>query len=116
MEQQTAKCSFKYVNGKYEFDIKPTVTEPAVTTIRDKHGVYTGPVKDGKRNGYGVLTYKSGAVYNGEFKNNNYDGRGVYNFANGGACKRGRLALRGSFLSVNSQLQNLLFLVERCCP
>ena len=44
---------------------------------------YKGQIKNGKRDGKGVLTYKNGITYHGNFKNNNIHGNGFLIFPNG---------------------------------
>jgi hypothetical protein len=71
---------------------------------------YTGEVKDGKPNGMGVATYKSGNAirYVGSFVNGMYNGKGTMFFNNGvfltGEWKNGKLNGKGSFLSENGVL------------
>ena len=66
---------------------------------------YTGEVKDGKPNGMGVATYKSGNVvrYVGGFVNGEYSGKGTMFFKEGifltGQWRNGKLNGKGSFLS-----------------
>ena len=66
---------------------------------------YTGEIKDGKPNGMGVATYKSGNAkrYVGSFVNGMYNGKGTMFFDNGvfltGEWKNGKLNGKGSFLS-----------------
>lgn len=49
----------------------------------DKGGMYIGPVRDGKPNGYGTYKFPSGERYQGEFLDGKYHGRGTLTFANG---------------------------------
>ena len=49
----------------------------------DKGGMYIGPVRDGKPNGYGTFKFSSGEKYQGEFLDGKYHGRGTLTFANG---------------------------------
>ncbi len=49
----------------------------------DKGGMYIGPVRDGKPNGYGTYKFPSGEKYQGEFLDGKYHGRGTLIFANG---------------------------------
>ena len=66
---------------------------------------YTGEIKDGKPNGMGVATYKSGNAirYVGRFVNGMYNGKGTMFFNNGafltGEWRNGKLNGKGSFLS-----------------
>jgi hypothetical protein len=39
---------------------------------------YEGGFKNGKKNGFGRMTYRDGTVYEGEFKDNAIDGKGKY--------------------------------------
>ena len=58
----------------------PTKTE----TIRYNDGcVYTGQVVNGKRHGFGKMTWPSGDVYEGDFDNDTIHGKGKYTFAKG---------------------------------
>ena len=41
---------------------------------------YEGQLKNGKRQGHGVLTYSNGNKYEGEWKNGLQEGRGVLIF------------------------------------
>jgi len=43
-----------------------------------KGAVYRGEIRDGKRNGMGVLEYDSGDMYEGEFYMNQFHGKGTY--------------------------------------
>ena len=45
--------------------------------------IYEGGVKDGKREGYGKMTYSNGDVYEGEWKCDGRDGKGMMIYANG---------------------------------
>jgi len=71
---------------------------------------YTGEIKDGKPNGMGVATYKSGNAkrYVGSFVNGMYNGKGTMFFDNGvfltGEWKNGKLDGKGSFLSESGVL------------
>ena len=49
----------------------------------EKGGMYIGPVRDGKPNGYGTYKFPSGEKYQGEFLDGKYHGRGTLTFANG---------------------------------
>ena len=84
-----------------------------IENIRDGWDVsvtYTGEIKDGKPNGMGVATYKSGNAkrYVGSFANGMYNGKGTMFFDNGvflsGEWKNGKLNGKGSFLSENGVL------------
>src|SRR6187402_1705523 len=79
-----------------------------IENLRDGWNVsvnYTGEIKDGKPNGMGVATYKSGNAirYVGNFVNGMYNGKGTMFFNNGvfltGEWKNGKLNGKGSFLS-----------------
>lgn len=39
---------------------------------------YEGGFRNGKKNGFGRMTYRDGTVYEGEFKDNAIDGKGKY--------------------------------------
>lgn len=39
---------------------------------------YEGGFKNGKKNGFGKMTYRDGTVYEGEFKDNAIEGSGKY--------------------------------------
>jgi len=71
---------------------------------------YTGEIKDGKPNGMGVATYKSGNAirYVGSFVNGMYNGKGTMFFKEGifltGEWKNGKLNGKGSFLSESGVL------------
>ena len=49
----------------------------------EKGGMYIGPVRDGKPNGFGTYKLPSGEKYQGEFLDGRYHGRGTLTFANG---------------------------------
>lgn len=49
----------------------------------DKGGMYIGPVRDGKPNGFGTFKFPSGEKYQGEFLDGKYHGRGRLIFSNG---------------------------------
>lgn len=56
-------------------------TEDNVQKITYANGdYYEGIIKDGKKNGFGVLIFNYGDRYEGEFLNDNYDGYGVLYF------------------------------------
>ena len=42
---------------------------------------YIGNVKNGMRNGFGIMLYKNGQSYHGNWMNDKRDGNGIYNFA-----------------------------------
>ena len=71
---------------------------------------YTGEIKEGKPNGMGVATYKSGNAirYVGSFVNGIYNGKGTMFFKDGifltGEWKNGKLNGKGSFLSESGVL------------
>ncbi|HEV8270694.1 MAG TPA: hypothetical protein VGQ04_05270 [Chitinophagaceae bacterium] len=71
---------------------------------------YTGEIKDGKPNGMGVATYKTGNAirYVGRFVNGMYDGKGTMFFKDGellsGDWRTGKLNGKGSFLSESGVL------------
>ena len=44
--------------------------------------IYEGDFVKGKRQGYGVLTLKSGEKYEGQWFNNEQHGRGIYYYIN----------------------------------
>ena len=44
---------------------------------------YSGDYKNGKANGFGVLTIATGDKYEGQFKDDQFNGKGVYSHANG---------------------------------
>merc|ERR1711998_126339 len=46
-------------------------------------GEYVGQMKNGKKHGFGKLTWDSGAVYVGEYKDDNRDGKGTYTWNSG---------------------------------
>jgi hypothetical protein len=84
-----------------------------IENIKDGWNVsvnYTGEIKDGKPNGMGVATYKSGNAkrYVGSFVNGMYNGKGTMFFDNGvfltGEWKNGKLNGKGSFLSESGVL------------
>ncbi|OQB15147.1 MAG: MORN repeat protein [Firmicutes bacterium ADurb.Bin193] len=56
------------------------VTENAV--VHYDKGVYIGGVKNGKRNGYGVMKYENGNVYKGSWKDDTPNGYGVMTWKN----------------------------------
>ena len=43
----------------------------------DNGAVYEGEVVDGKREGYGVCSWKDGSKYEGEWKNDKANGKGL---------------------------------------
>jgi hypothetical protein len=84
-----------------------------IENVKDGWGVsvtYTGEIQDGKPNGMGVATYKSGNAirYVGNFGNGMYTGKGTMFFNNGvfltGEWKNGKLNGKGSFLSESGVL------------
>ena len=88
-------------------------TVKKIENIKDGWNVsvnYTGEVKDGKPNGMGVATYKSGNAirYVGSFVNGMYNGKGTMFFKDGifltGVWKNGKLNGKGSFLSESGVL------------
>jgi hypothetical protein len=88
-------------------------TVKKIENIKDGWNVsvnYTGEVKDGKPNGMGVATYKSGNAirYVGSFVNGMYNGKGTMFFKDGifltGEWKNGKLNGKGSFLSESGVL------------
>jgi hypothetical protein len=91
-----------------------------IENIKDGWGVsvnYTGEIKDGKPNGMGVATYKSGNAkrYVGSFVNGMYNGKGTMFFDNGGIPYRRmeewKLNGKGSFLSESG----VLYIYWRFC-
>lgn len=64
--------------------------------------IYEGEIKDGVRDGSGILTYASGDVYEGEFDDDEISGYGKLTYANGdiyeGQFKNGLRDGRGSLL------------------
>ena len=88
-------------------------TVKKIENIKDGWNVsvnYTGEAKDGKPNGMGVATYKSGNAirYVGNFVNGMYNGKGTMFFKDGifltGVWKNGKLNGKGSFLSESGVL------------
>ena len=84
-----------------------------IENIKDGWNVsvnYTGEIKDGKPNGMGVATYKSGNAirYVGSFVNGMYNGKGTMFFKEGvfltGEWKNGKLNGKGSFFSESGVL------------
>ena len=57
--------------------IEPSSNEISVETQKDYEGVYVGQIMDGKRNGYGKMTYSTGETYEGNWKNNKWNGQGI---------------------------------------
>ncbi|KAF0974074.1 hypothetical protein FDP41_006684 [Naegleria fowleri] len=55
-------------------------------TITYEDGVYTGHVKDGKRDGHGSFTYSNGDVFEGHWEKDKKHGKGMYYF---GSLKSG---------------------------
>ena len=51
-------------------------------TLIIRGGEYNGTVLNGKANGRGTLTFKSGAKYIGLFKDNMYHGKGTHKDGN----------------------------------
>ena len=47
-----------------------------------KHGRYEGEVKNGKREGKGIMYYNNGDRYEGDYKNDKKEGKGIYYFIN----------------------------------
>ncbi|HEX6169350.1 MAG TPA: hypothetical protein VFZ33_06625, partial [Chitinophagaceae bacterium] len=84
-----------------------------IENLKDGWGVsiiYTGEIKEGKPNGMGVATYKSGNAirYVGSFVDGKYNGKGTMFFKDGifltGEWKNGKLNGKGSFLSESGVL------------
>jgi len=44
---------------------------------------YVGKLKNGKKEGFGTLTFEDGTKYEGEFKNDLYHGNGTLLYPNG---------------------------------
>ena len=62
---------------------------------------YNGDVKNGKKEGRGILKFKDGTVYEGECKDDNYNGNGILKYFNGrkyeGSFKDGKMDGSGKF-------------------
>ncbi len=65
-------------------DNKLPVTSDNVHVTYPNGNSYIGNVKNGQRQGRGVLTWADGGKYDGEWKNDNREGHGVWTGANGG--------------------------------
>ena len=52
-------------------------------TVRYSNGTYRGELSNGKKHGFGTMTFKSGNVYEGDWKNDVISGKGKYTFASG---------------------------------
>ena len=50
---------------------------------KNAKGSYVGDLKDGKRNGFGRITYETGGGYEGNFQDNQFSGNGALTFASG---------------------------------
>lgn len=90
---------------------KPESKDPD-PTINVLEGVYEGELKDGKRDGHGVLTFIDGAVFDGEFKDGEPNGQGTYTYSNTyqreGTFKKGSRKLsRGDFNGIYIEDGNL---------
>ena len=55
----------------------------AIKTTYSNGNTYEGDVVNGQRNGYGILSFTSGAKYEGYHKDGKYCGKGIYIFADG---------------------------------
>ena len=44
---------------------------------------YNGQIKDGKRNGKGIMSWNNGDIYQGEFKDGYRHGKGIYKYNTG---------------------------------
>lgn len=42
------------------------------------HATFDGTYVDGKKTGYGKMTYPNGDIYTGEWKDNTMEGQGTY--------------------------------------
>ena len=62
---------------------------------------YNGDVKNGKKEGRGILKFKDGTVYEGDFKDDNFNGNGILKYNNGrkyeGTFKDGKMDGNGKF-------------------
>jgi len=54
-----------------------------IEMVEVTNGGYKGDLKDGKADGYGVVTGKSGKRYEGEFKNGKANGKGKITYPDG---------------------------------
>lgn len=52
-----------------------------------RESIYSGTIRGGKKNGYGVLSWPDGGKYDGEWKNNKRDGKGTWISAEGEKCE-----------------------------
>lgn len=69
----------------------------------DNGAVYTGQWSNGKRHGYGTLTYASGDRYEGNWKDNKFHGYGIYSYSDGsryeGNWENGKKSGKGKSIS-----------------
>ena len=73
----------KFSNGTYEGEIKNGKREGKGIMYYNDGNRYEGEFKNGQREGKGIMYYKDGDRYEGEFKNGKKHGKGIYYYNNG---------------------------------
>lgn len=81
---QDKKALCIYDENKYVGDLKSFQRHGEGTYFWKSGGTYTGKWAEGKKEGYGIEKFPSGARYTGEFKNGLFNGSGVYIYPDGG--------------------------------
>jgi len=65
-----------------EFDYEELKTTPNFGIKQYKDALYRGEINERKRNGKGIIVYKTGRVYEGDWNMDRRDGRGFELFIN----------------------------------
>ena len=88
-------------------------TENNSVPITEKYSngnIYEGEIKNGKKEGHGIMRYSNGYIYEGEWKNGKREGKGIYRLINKdryeGDFKNGKVEGNGISYYNNGDIYN----------
>ena len=74
---------FKGIISKKGVDIEKIFEKNKVTINYENGDIYKGEIKNGEKEGKGIMVYKNGYIYDGYWKNDKKEGKGIMIYKNG---------------------------------
>jgi len=106
-------CKNGYGIYVWKYTKESVKIEPEIFCYDDDGENYAGEFKDGKRNGTGTYTYRTGAKYVGQWKDGDQDGQGTFTWPSGdkyvGEWKDGAQHGTGAFIKADGTVKEGLW-------